>query len=424
LHAAYSYITWDKKRFLFVAFAFSTGALLSHESGVLLLPLIILVAYSKNFLARRATAIVLATITASDGLVLYVRYLVGAHGGGGHPAFISIGLAFWKYWAWMLLPIHMSIQRSLSTPAATYSPQAIVALSCLMAFCVAIALVRNSVPVVAAGLAWAIIAVLPYCGIIFIYQGMAERYLYLASPGIALAVAAAVEYKGKLSIAIRCIACLWIAWGISRLESRVREWADPVALYESSLQATPDPMLFYDLGWAWRERGDLQNALMAYKEAADRRPDYEEAQASIGQVLYLMGRPDQAIEPYLRALAIQPTDVNTRVDFALALAQVGRKQEAEQQFRQAIVSAPQNISALDGLGSLYLAQGSYGQALELFQSAIRYNPNDSTAYYNLAVIYQGIGDRRKAIEFYKKVLAINPNDGEALANIMKLERNR
>ncbi len=35
------------------------------------------------------------------------------------------------------------------------------------------------------------IALLPFCGIVFLYQGMAERYDYLASEGLAFAVMAA-----------------------------------------------------------------------------------------------------------------------------------------------------------------------------------------------------------------------------------------
>ena len=39
------------------------------------------------------------------------------------------------------------------------------------------------------------IGLLPFCGIVFLYQGMAERYTYVASVGLALLVVMLVELK-------------------------------------------------------------------------------------------------------------------------------------------------------------------------------------------------------------------------------------
>ncbi len=118
----------------------------------------------------------------------------------------------------MIAPVHMSVERSTSTPANVFSVAAVVAWVGLIALIGLVVLLRKRVPVVAAGLAWGVIALLPFSGVVFIYQGMAERFCYLAAAGFALAIASlALEYAGVgKKIAIGCLA-VWMVWGAGRV---------------------------------------------------------------------------------------------------------------------------------------------------------------------------------------------------------------
>ena len=425
LWSTYYYLFQKRFIFLIAVFASSLAALLSHESGLLVVPLVGLLSYGMGVLPERKTRILISVCVVSDLLYLIARQLVGTRAGGGGTTIWSIGIAFWKYWLWMVAPVHMSIQRSTSTPLNVFSAEAIVALCSLFAVCIGIILLRKAAPLLFAGLGWSTIALLPFCGIVFIYQGMAERYEYLASAGFALAVSSLIfQHIKTLRHIMACFAIVWIAWGAWRLKMRVLDWCDPVALYQSSLQATPDPMLFYDLGWAWREKGAMDKALANYQEAIRRQPDYQEAYASVGQVLSMVGRPVEAVPAYSRALALSEDDSNTRVDFAITLEQLGDKQSAEKEFRKALVFTPKNISALNGLGSLYNLESRSDEAIKEFRQAILDNPSDKTAYFNLAALFQQQGQKEKALEFYRKVLQLSPDDQDTLSNMMLLYRQQ
>lgn len=64
------------------------------------------------------------------------------------------------------------------------------------------------------------------------------------------------------------IGLLWVAWGVWRVMDRVQDRTDPVALYRSSLEASPNsPYLRYNLGFSLREKGVQDGALRAYKES-------------------------------------------------------------------------------------------------------------------------------------------------------------
>ncbi len=399
----------------------SFAALLSHEAGALFLPLTLLLVYRSGRIFTQASLVLLSTVGISDSLFLGVRQLVGVRSAGGSPAVWPVGLAFWKYAVWMMVPIHMSMQRVLSTPPNILSVQAIIALCALAILCISILFMMQRLPIIAIGLAWATIAILPFCGIIFIYQGMAERYEYFASAGVALAISSMVFHlKARSKQIVAALVILWAAWSAWRLKERVLDWCDPVALYQSSIEATPDPMLFYDLGWAWRERGDLNQALANYQEAVRRRPSYQEAYASIAEVQSMLGRPKVAIPSYEQALALDPSDSATRVDFAVTLEQIGKSQEAAEELERALNAAPANITALNDLGSLLLLDGRRDEAIRYFQRAIEVKPMDTTAYYNLAVLYQRQGQVDEALMYYQKVLALNPNDPDVLTNLAKL----
>ncbi len=422
---AHSYYVQKTKASVVGVFAWSLAALLSHEAGILAGPLIILLAYSMGTLFKRSTAILVSSVVASDLVFGGMRQLVGAHAGSGSPRLWSIGPAFWKYMLWMIAPIHMSMQRTMSTPPNAPSQEAIVAACAMIGVCIGAFVIRKKAPFLAVGIAWTSIAILPFCGVVYIYQGMAERFCYFASVGIALVVSSLMFQHGRtLRQIASTVAILWMAWGAWRLRLRVIDWCDPVALYESSIEATPDPMLFYNLGWAWRERGDYEKALADYEEAARRRPDYQEAQASVGQMLSIMGRSREALAPFDRALTLKPEDSPTRVDLAMTLAQLGDKKGAEREFRTALAYTPENLSALTDFGSLLVQEGRSDEAMPYFQKAINASPSDADAYYNLGVLFVQMGQMAKALPLFQKALLLKPDDPDTLAIMAKLYGQR
>lgn len=422
LLAAYSYASKEKPITFVSYFVLALGALLSHEEGLALLPLTLLLLYVMNQHARRVWGQLAGAAFVADIFYVVVKYRVGAHSGQGAPTPWSVGLVFWKYLLWIVAPIHMSVERSTSVPLNSPSVAAIAAWVAMLALVGVAFLLRRKRPIVVAGIACGCVALLPFCGVVSIYQGMAERFLYLASIGftlsiVSMAIANRKVWKGTAV----AVLLLWMLWGAGRLMARVLDWDDPVSLYRNSLVATPhSPTLFGNLGFSLRERGDLDGALDDYREDIRIRPNDAKAFTGIGDIYQQRGKPEEAIKAYVRSLALQPDDANTVINYAVVLEQAGEKQLAEQQFRRTMALAPKDAAAYVDLGALYVQENRQDEAIQCFQQAIAINPDDANPYFNLATLFQYRGRDDLALPLYRKVLLLKPGDPDTLENMAKL----
>jgi Flp pilus assembly protein TadD len=374
---------------LFLYLAVLLGALLSNEEAILALPLTILLAYFSDKTSQRRWLALALTGAVADGVYLIARKLAGAHMPSGPPLFSIIGTFFFKYVAWMLFPLHMSVERSTDVPASRFSVVAATALVGLLCLFGMIYWLRKRMPLSAFGLAWMVIALLPFCGIAPIYQGMAERYVYVASFGLILAIVATVwQSKTPERSALVCIVTLWGLWGAWHLQSRVSDWNDPIALYQASLKTTPrSTKLLYNLGAAFETSGSFSKAMECYRKALELNSKYVPAIVGMGNI-------DQ---------------------------RAGDMAKAEQEYRQAIMIEPSEEASYCYLGALSFREGKVDQAIRNLSKAIALNPSDPTPYDDLGVVYQKMGDSEHAIQMYTKVLALKPGDPEALTNLRTVQ---
>jgi tetratricopeptide (TPR) repeat protein len=434
----------------------SLGSLLSHEIGILTLPMTCLLLYAANAVLRRW--LVLSGVgVAVDAIYLWLRHIEGAHFSSGVPVFIGLGISFWKYIAWILLPIRMSVERSTDVPTNNSPMATAAAFIGVLALFIAILRLRNKLPEVAAGVAWLCIALVPFCGIVPIYQGMAERYAYLAGLGLVFAITSLVFHlKSRTRSVALCVVIVWVVWGTWRLNARVLDWRGEVPLYLSSLEATPkSSVLLYNLGVAFGEAGDASRAADYYQRAIALNPNDTSAIINLGNVLQRQGNfsqsaalyqraisldprnPDawvnlgnlylqramtqQAQSAYEKAIALNSNDVEAIVDLGAVLQRSGDFPAAEQVYRRAIAVDPSQASAYCNLGALLLQQGNPVAAREQLVKAIELNPAFALAYFDLGVAYEQTGHRELAAEMYIKALDIDPDYQHARSNLERMK---
>jgi tetratricopeptide (TPR) repeat protein len=404
-------------------------ALLSHESGILVAPLFLLVAYAAGEL--RSSRSLSASLGAMLAAVLGwwgVERALQVESATRLGSVWSVGEFFWRYVGLIALPVRMSVERSTSTPSTppggAFSVSAALALVAALALGAGVFVLRRRVPVASAGTAWMAICLLPFCGVLLTYQGMAERFAYVASLGFALALVAGCARIERQSwrVAGLGLAACWVAWSGWRVAARAGDWSDPVRLYRSSLEATPrSPALAYNLGFSLRSKGDLAGALAAYQRALELQPGYSHAYASIGDIYLQQGRFAEAQRAYQQSLAADPKDVQVLLNSGVAYEKAGLTAEAEKTFQAAIPLAPHDAGPRVDLGTLYLQEQRWNDAASQFVHAIDTNTADPTPYYDLAVLLQRAGKNDLALALYKKVLELRPNDADALENMKRLQ---
>jgi tetratricopeptide (TPR) repeat protein len=121
-------------------------------------------------------------------------------------------------------------------------------------------------------------------------------------------------------------------------EQRHSHLREAVEQYNKLVVTTRDPRYrataFSDMGYAYRDLGDVAQAKQSFESAVNLRPRTLRAWVGLGLVAQRTGDPAGAVEAYSRALAIQQWDLGYFL-LARALQQSGREQEAQAAMQQA-----------------------------------------------------------------------------------------
>ncbi len=147
-----------------------------------------------------------------------------------------------------------------------------------------------------------------------------------------------------------------------------------------------DANLDFILGTHAAEAGNLEEALLHYRQALARDPGYTKALNNLGTTLAGLGRDTEAIEAYREALSIAPQHTGARFNLANAL----------------------------------LRQGKTQLAIDHYQWVLRDDPEDIDARFNLARTYQRAGDPEQARAEFRKILKLAPEDIQALRALEEL----
>src|SRR5258706_108417 len=179
---------------------------------------------------------------------------------------------------------------------------------------------------------------------------------------------------------------------------------------------------FNILGYAYRQNDDNASAEQAFKKYIELIPNDPNPYDSLAELYLKMGRFDESIVQYRKALAIYPNFINshqgikdnaalfhhynlTRV--ALAKKDLTTAKTEAEAFRKGTETAKnpfQTKQAHELLGMIALEAKDFDGALADLQQSNLQNPYD---LYRICQAYQGKGDAGKAKEFCNKAATFN-----------------
>ncbi|MDI6719563.1 MAG: tetratricopeptide repeat protein [Methanomicrobiales archaeon] len=120
--------------------------------------------------------------------------------------------------------------------------------------------------------------------------------------------------------------------------------------------------------------------------------------------LYLFGFvPGVPSAPSLMAaVAPPPDDAVTNTSRGVALANMGRYQEAIEHFDRAIAADPGYVDAWRNKALALNYLGRYQDAIACYEEVTRLDPQDGDAWYSMGAIYRRLGDGPKADECFEE----------------------
>jgi tetratricopeptide (TPR) repeat protein len=140
--------------------------------------------------------------------------------------------------------------------------------------------------------------------------------------------------------------------------------------------------LLYNLGVAYSETEQYDEAIIRLKRAVKLDPHNAHAWTAIGVAYQRMGEHDKAIEPLEKAVAVDPADGYARRNLGGLLLGLRQYSQALEHLREARKALPQDVQTTFGLASaLEETEGEnhLDEADELYQVVIRMAPGSKTA---------------------------------------------
>jgi Tfp pilus assembly protein PilF len=241
---------------------------------------------------------------------------------------------------------------------------------------------RRACPYLLVGWLWFLGTLVPVIGLVQVGgAALADRYTYLPSIGVFIAAAFGLhDLAGRFPIfkvPAAAVAGLMLAGCLALTENQLRYWRDSQTLFARALAVTKDNDVAHtNLGVAFEQQGQLDEALAEYREAAKIAPERYQVHNNLGGLLDKMGKPDEARAEYREAVRLEPELPALHDGLGRELAELGRFSEAMSEFTNAARLDPAYPWPHFEMAKVLLEQGRDAAAIDQFRQALRIDPDN------------------------------------------------
>jgi len=362
-----------------VSYAF---ALLSRESA-LILPLLALLCH--NVLRQKIRWLFFGPLLGlSGGYIIFrftaLRFLLDPAASDTTltqrvPGFFSALVTYMR-----LLVCPFNLHMEYGTKIFSFAdPQVLAGILVFLATVAFSLYLRKLSPLVCFAIFWFYLALLPSSNLYPINAYLAEHWLYMPSVGFFLLLSAALRWMYRRPftkrVSLICVVALVLFYSVLTVRQNTY-WQDPLIFYSRTLRFAPQSSACY---------------------------------TNMGRIFEKMGKREEAIEAFKKAIEVDPRRSNAYSNLAVIYGEMGRQEEAVGLFEKAVSLDPRDAKLWSNLGAAYSESGKYDDAIRASKKAIEIDPNLAGSYFNLAIVYERLGRKQEAADFYKKVHAINPD---------------
>lgn len=326
-----------------------------------------------------------ATLLAQERAVITTRLLsFGDRVGNAMIAYVA-------YIGQMIWPAGLSVIYPYPSGGLNVG-QAVLAVVVLSVVSVVCFLWRGKHAYLWVGWLWFLGVLIPMIGIVQVgAQARADRYTYLAQIGLYImitwgAVELFTKWRGGRTVLI-AVAVLVATALTADSFFQASFWRNNETLWNQSLTNTSNNHIAQNnLGNALMHKGQLDEAIVHFRQALEIYPNYPEANNNLGYALAHKGNFPDAIPFFQAAIRALPNYAKAHNNLAISLAEVGNTDEA----------------------------------LAHFNEALRIDRDYPDAHCGLAIVLLRLNRRDEAVTHLREALRIRPNDAEVMAQLQEL----
>lgn len=192
------------------------------------------------------------------------------------------------------------------------------------------------------------------------------------------------------------------------------DWQNALAAYRAAAQLEPNNSdVSYWIALMSYNLGDTKAQETAAQEAVKKNTQFMgESFFLIGDALYKAKKYNEATQAFERA-------INIKSEIEGVYAPLSDIYRSQGRFADAITLTKKGLALFPNDGNLYTSLSWYysladkpKEAVEAGRQAINFAPNQAMGYTNLCRAYNDIREYSKAIETCSQALKLNPDDGE------------
>ncbi len=175
-----------------------------------------------------------------------------------------------------------------------------------------------------------------------------------------------------------------------------------------------NPFLLKKLGVTYSLLGKEEEAIKIFDRALEIKPDDYDSLRSKGVSLSKLGKEEEAIKLFDRALEIKPDDCNSLRSKGISLSKLGKEEEAIKLFDRALEIKPDDYDSLRSKGISLSRLGKEEEAIKLFDRPLEIKPDDHNSLKSKGVSLSKLGKEEEAIKLFDRILEIKPDDYNSL----------
>jgi len=276
----------------------------------------------------------------------------------------------------------------------------------------------KKMPFLFVGWFWYLGTLIPVIGLVQTgKQGMADRYTYLPSIGIAIMLAWGISifiknknlrkkilFPAVIMILFISIALTWLQCGY---------WKDSLKIFSHTAQVTNNNYLAYELrGIAYSKKGQFQRAIQDYNkairfyESIQLQHDYSSVFFNRAMAYTSLRQYQPAIEDYNKAILMNADFAEAYNNRGRIYGQLGQYQLAIDDFNKVIDINPEHEKAYNNRGLAFNELRQYQNAVKDFTTAINLKPDYANAYNNRAEVYLKQGNNLSGCNDAQKACAL------------------
>ncbi len=192
---------------------------------------------------------------------------------------------------------------------------------------------------------------------------------------------------------------------LGSLEANLHRWKPATIHLEKAISlGAKDPDVYYNLSIAYKELGAYGLAKKYLKRYLKKKPNDNESQLLLTQLLQQEGEQQEAINQLRKLIDKDPKNLNLHLQLVKLLEKTGNKPELIKEYEKLVSLDPQNRVAWYNLGVLYYEQKAWEKAENSFKKAINLKPDDSDTKSFLAQVLIQQEKYKEAVPLLKDLI--------------------